>query len=740
MNRGTRLNHFFANLFVGGLLLSLAAGQVRAQESSELSEIIVVAQKRAQAAQDVPVTMQAYSAADLLARGADSAADLTKFTPGLNLGGAAAGQTVIFGIRGVVAQDLLGQAESPVATYVDEGYIAGHSLSSVDLYDIDHVEVLKGPQGTLFGRNATGGVVNILTKTPSSTDEGYLQAGYGSYNEQHYEGAFGGPITDTFRFRVAGMFQENGDWVNNVAPTGDGLGNVKKGAARVRFEYVPNDDFNILVTGYVSEWRYSWAPYFLLSTRNVTNADGQVINSHIVSQPTLLGVPGSDISSLTIDSPLAQNRDGRSSLSGGTVKMTWNFGPTLTMITDAKRSQDHEFLDDCVCTADENFINSIVNDFANSFSEEARLYKDQGNFRWYTGIYYLHINAGSNPNWDAIGDSVAVADFNDLRTNSYSVFAQTEYDFANQWTLTTGIRGTKEKKDFDYYSNVLNIQNVALDVYNPGTYVAPSRPPYQGDMTNNLVTAKVAVDYKPVKGTLLYASWNRGARAGSFNAPAFGSTAYPDSEIPYKPETLNAFETGEKSTFFDDRVRVNGALFYYDYQNYQSYRFVNLANQVYNLPAKMYGGELDVLAKPVRQLTTEFTTSYTHDRVMDVTGVEPTVVTRVAPFTSAWKSTGLIRYGIDFMGGELAFQTDAEYTSAYYISITNYDTTKVSGYTLLNARVLWSNPQWQLEAHGSNLTDKRYETFGVDISSLCGCTQIGVGRPIWWGVSVRRSF
>ena len=736
MKHGILLIH----IFFGGLLLALAADRVRAEGSDELSEVIVIAQKRAQAAQDVPVTMQAYSAADLEAQSVHSAADLTKFTPGLNLGGAAAGQFTIFGIRGVVAQDLLGQAESPVATYVDEGYIAGHTLANVDIYDIDHVEVLKGPQGTLFGRNATGGVVNILNKAPSSANEGYLQVGYGSYNDQQYEGAFGGPITDTVRFRVAGMFQQNGDWVNNIAPTGDGLGNVTKGAGRVRLEYAPNDDFNILMTGYGSQWRYSWAPYFLLSTRNITNANGQVINSQIVNQPTLLGVPASNISSLTIDAPLARNKDGGSSLAGGTVKMTWNFGPTLTMITDAKRSQDHQFLDDCGCTADGNFINSIVNDFANSFSEEARLYKDQGNFRWNTGIYYLHNNAGSNPNWDGIGQSVAVADFNDLRTNSYSIFGQTEYDFANQWTLTTGIRGTKEKKEFDYHSDNLNIQNVPLSVDEPGTYVGPARPPYQGRIDDNLVTAKVGVDYKPANGTLLYAGWNRGERAGSFNAPAFGSTAYPDSEIPYKPETLNAFEMGEKSTFFNDRIRVNSALFYYDYQNYQSYRFVNLANQVSNLPAKMYGGELDVLAKPVRRLTTQFTASYTHDRVMNVTGVEPTSVTRVAPFTSAWKLSGLIRYGIDFMGGELGVQADADYTGSYYISITNYDTTRVGGYTLLNARVLWSNPLWQVEAHGSNLTDKRYETFGVDISSLCGCTQIGIGRPIWWGVSVRRNF
>src|ERR1700722_7166396 len=163
---------------------ALAAGPIWADESDTIAEIVVTAQKRAQPSPDVPVTMQAYSAEDLQSPAVESAADLAKFTPGLNVAGANAGQTLLFGIRGVVQQDFSGQAESPVATYVDEGYIAAHSLANVDLYDIDHVEVLKGPQGTLFGRNATGGVVNIFTKTPSSTPEGYVQVGYGSYNDE----------------------------------------------------------------------------------------------------------------------------------------------------------------------------------------------------------------------------------------------------------------------------------------------------------------------------------------------------------------------------------------------------------------------------------------------------------------------------------------------------------------------------------------------------------------------------
>jgi iron complex outermembrane receptor protein len=709
---------------------TLAAGQIRADEVDTIAEIVVTAQKRAQSSQDVPLTMQAYSADDLRSQGAVSAADLAKFTPGLNIAGANAGQTLLFGIRGVVQQDFIGSAESPVATYVDEGYIAAHSLMGVDLFDLDHVEVLKGPQGTLFGRNATGGVVNIFTKTPSATPDGYIEASYGSYNDTRIEGAFGGPITDTLRFRVAAMHQQNSAWVTNTSPTGDDLGGGSKAAARVRLEYAPNDTLNLLMTGYISEWRFSWGPYFSLSTRQVPDANGTIVNSVIVNQPTLLGTLPSDEQTLTLDANHGIDHGGSSSLRGGTAKISWNFGPTLTSITDVKHSKDSEFVDDDGSPA--SWLDSNNTSFANSFSEELRLYGEHTGLRWFTGAYYLQIYSGMHPDRNWIYDpGVVIDDTFDLHTHSYSVFGQVEYDLTRQVSLTAGLRGTKEKKDYHYASDAMSLDYVLL---------GPARTPYAGNSDNNLVTAKLEADYKPAPGMLLYASWNRGAKAGSFNAPFAGGTSYPDSAIPYRPETLNAYELGEKSTFLDERLRLNSSVFYYDYKNYQAFNFIGLSTEVSNLPAKVYGAEIDLLAKPVRQLTTQVTTSYTHNRVSDVTGVAPTPVDRVAPYTSEWKATALARYGVSAGSGELALQADAQYTGPQWFSLSNYDATHMPGYTLVNARLSWTNPQWQLEVFGSNLTNKRYDTVGFDISGLCGCTQIGYGRPTWWGASVRRNF
>jgi iron complex outermembrane recepter protein len=697
-----------------------------------VAEVIVTAQKRAQAAQDVPLTMQAYSAAQLQEFGVTQASDLAKFTPGLNTAGANAGQTLLFAIRGVVQQDFGGQAESPVATYVDDGYIATNTVVGVKLFDIDHVEVLKGPQGTLFGRNATGGVVNIFSKQPTDIYDGYAEIGYGSYDNVRAQAAFGGPLSDTVKFRVAALFEQNGAWVNNVSPVGQDVGADQDVAVRAHLEYEPSADTDILFTGYFSRSHYSWGPYFSLSTRTVDDSAGNIMNSVVVNQPTLLGTQPSDAARLTIDANDARDTGGQSRLAGGTIKATWNLGgPVLTSITDAKSAEDGEFVDDDGSPV--SFINSSNNGFASSLSQELRLYGDQGSLRWYTGAFYLHIRAGMDPNRNWIYPANSrVDDWYTLRTNSYSGFGQVEYDLDSKWTLVGGLRVTQEKKNYQYNSEAFSLTGMDL---------GPSRTPYHGDESFTLVTAKGELDYHLAEHVLLYGGWNRGAKAGSFNAPFAGGTAYPDSGIPYKPEILNAFEVGEKSTLVGGTVQLNAAAFYYNYQDYQAFKLIGLSTQVQNNPAKVYGGELALLAHPVPHLTTQITASYTHDRVYDVSIGEPELLTRVAPYTSAWKWSALAKYDFKLPSGTLSVEGDVQHTGQFWFSLSNYDVTRVDGYDLLNARLTWTSDSgaWEVSLFGENLADKRYETVGFDLSALCGCTQVGYGRPRWLSGSIRRN-
>lgn len=724
--------HSFRTGIVAGATIAFLAPAVASAQTDggDGGDIVVTAQKREQTAQSVGITMQAFGGEELANRGIVDANQLVGITPGLTTSGAFAGDTLAFGIRGVVQQDFGGASESPVATYIDESYVASASVSGIGLFDVDRVEVLKGPQGTLFGRNATGGVVSIFTREPKDVADGYLTAGYGSHNNMRFEGAAGGAVSDTLSFRVAGMFERNDAWVRNINPAGDDLGNKEQGGLRVRLAYKPSSDFDLLLTGYLARQSSSWAPYFSQAVAPVLDGAGNVINSQIVPGDTLFGPP-SDIRHLTINSESARGSGGRKSVTGATLRMNWDFGPTLTSITDVKKARSRQAIDDEVSPT--FFLNSIASDYAKSVSQELRLTGTASSLRWFTGLYYLHIDSGTDPADLVIAPANSIVrDQYGLKTNSYSAFGQIEYDLAPALTLIVGGRVTNERKRFDYMATALTLD---------GTVVGPARTPYSGSMNDTFASAKAQLEYHPSRDFLIFAGYNRGVKAGSFNAPLAGGTSYPDSAIPYEPETLNAYEVGMKADLFDRLLRLNASVFYYDYQDYQAFKVIGLSTQVGNNPATTYGGEIDATLRPADGLTFRGWTSYTHNRVKDVSiSGQPDLLTRVAPNTPAWKAGFFGRYETDFLDGTLSVQGDVTYTSRMWFSLTNYDATTIDPYTLVGLGVGWRNDEWSLRGDVMNLTNKRYKTVGFDLNSFCGCSQVGIAQPRWFKLSVTRNF
>ena len=230
-----------------------ALAQDSAGASNQLQEVVVTAQKREQNAQNVGISLAAYSAKDLAAAGVKNLTDVAHLTPGLGLSGAFAGQNASISIRGVTQQDFNAISEGPNAVYIDGGYVGINNVASVGLFDIDRVEVLKGPQGTLFGRNATGGVLSITTNAPSATPGGYAEYSYGSYNSNRFDGAVTGPLLgDTLTGRLAVMYDHNGAYVTNLAPTGGNLGGTTNWGARAEIDFKPTGDLDVLFTGFLT--------------------------------------------------------------------------------------------------------------------------------------------------------------------------------------------------------------------------------------------------------------------------------------------------------------------------------------------------------------------------------------------------------------------------------------------------------------------------------------------------------
>jgi iron complex outermembrane receptor protein len=233
-------------------------------------------------------------------------------------------------------------------------------------------------------------------------------------------------------------------------------------------------------------------------------------------------------------------------------------------------------------------------------------------------------------------------------------------------------------------------------------------------------------------------------KAGGFNSPIDfgGAQANPNYEYGYDEEVLLAYEVGFKSTLADGLMRFNGSMYYYDYQDYQGFVFAGVSGNVVNYDSTVIGGELELIAAPVDGLDIVLTAGFIDAEVEDVEvapGIfEDTEPSYVPPVTLS----ALVRYGWQVGNGELAVQADAAYRDSTYYTLRNYDSHEMDDYTLVNARVAYTTADgdWELAAFVKNVTDEENEVMGFDISLFCGCSEIAVGEPRWWGVSARMNF
>lgn len=716
-----------------------ALAQDSAGASNQLQEVVVTAQKRAQNAQNVGISLAAYSAKDLAAAGVENLTDLAHLTPGLGLSGGFAGQNASISIRGVTQQDFNAISEGPNAVYIDGGYVGINNVASIGLFDIDHVEALKGPQGTLFGRNATGGVLSITTNAPSATPGGYAEYSYGSYNTSRLEAAVTGPLLgDTVTGRLAILYDHNGAYVTNLAPTGGNLGGTTNWGSRAKIDFKPSGDLDILFTGFLTRWTSSWGPYFSLPETPVytgTGPDERQINSVPASTSLLWPTNTSDPDTLTLDAHDAQSHGDYESMQGGDVRVTYDrAGWTLTSISDYKAYGSALLLDDTALPV--SFFDTPDYAHFTSFSQELRAYRDLGFLRLTSGVYYLYMHAKQDPGAQviepALGGPAYYQGYASLNTNSYAAFSQAEWDFAQRWTFILGARYTNDQKQYHYVQYLCSSSAMCGNVFYPNQFLTRD---------DGLLTGKAELDFHPLRAVLLYASYNRGAKSGGFNYPLSSTspTAQPPPTLPYKPEYLTDYEAGFKSEWLDRTLQINGDAFYYDYKNFQSFILLPpLTTYLRNNPAITRGAELSMIAKPLKGLTMSLSADYVNNQVMKVDIAElsgaPYYYTKEAPFTSPWQGTATVRYEWPLFGGNLALQGDVRFIGTYFFSLTNYEDTEQPQFTLYDADISWMSQDghWSVSLNGSNLTDVRYKTVGFDLAGLFGEEQVAYGQPRWF--------
>lgn len=792
--------------------------------------------------------MNAFSGAQIKALNIEESIDVAKFTPGVHLSGSHGGKNAQFTIRGVTQTDFNDVVEGPNAVYLDEGYIPAAQGQTFGLFDLERVEVLKGPQSTLFGRNATGGMVHYISRKPTfEGTEGYVDVSYGIYDtdadadSMRIEAALGGPLTDRLAGRFAVMHNDQDPYLKNLynandqyafgaATIGNGTSNApgpdagadladdQTTAMRGILQFEPSDSLRFTFTGNWAETDLSTSPYQSKPVSAVydgTNPDPSVLLSNgelinvIDTAPNdsrrSICADGSDCGSDQDNNGFPDDFDGNSAadlarvnnqfqLSPGTdffgyrdpdgedwtfsgdfafkdqsffdtwglaMRVEWDLSDsiTLTSLTDYKNFEKLLFLD-----VDAAPVNQSVNYAAldaDSLTQELRLNGTLDRVRWIAGLYYLYINNKSDNGLKFPLNSVVdgapgpgapgqqpfdLGSDAHLKTDSYSLFGQFEFDLTDTLTLIAGARAIQEKKDYTFAHNIYFTQNSRA--IHQGTPIPigpmPGGGPFKDDTNDTLWAGKVQLDWKPNEDWLVFAGVSRGIKAGSFNAQLAGGLPTPPSAIPYDEEELLAYETGFKSTWFGGTTRFNGSIYYYDYKDYQAFLFTGVGGVVINADATNVGMELDVQTSPIDGLDIMFGVSAFDAEVEDVPlRVDGPIVRDVKPtYAPELQMFGLVRYEWPALGGYLSVQGDMVYSDEFYYNLRNFDADQFDSYTLFNANVGWrtEDDRWAATLGVRNVTDENAGVIGYDLATLCGCNELSFQPPRNYGVSVKYAF
>ncbi len=797
-NGGARAPHLFPAWKTGlsGFVIVVLAGVTPAlAQDGGLEEIVVTAQKREQSIQDVGISITAFGGEQLKEMGFQDSFDVARMTPGVHISGNNGGQKTLFTIRGVTQNDFNDQTEAPVAVYVDEGYVGFGQGQVFGMLDLERVEVLKGPQGTLFGRNATGGLVHFVSNRPTRETEGYLDVTYGSYNQARVESALGGPLTDTLSGRVSVMYNRFDEILDNDYPNrattldgnpltygGEDTFNDDTLALRGQALFEPTDNLDVLIIGSYGRTRTGTAPFLEMptvpifdaagnhvgtivagpdETREAMAPDGTPINHPLSFDADTVRPPGgnlygpsctpADWEDLECSMDYAFDDLNSTDTYGVQGKVTWESDLfTLTSISDYKNFEKFQGI-----TADggpASTVEALFDADARQFSQELRLNGELDRTRWVAGLYYLNIDldAGfsitADPNalfLPLVGVPWEDTALSKLETSSWSVFGQLEFDVTDRITFIGGLRTIWESKDFTGEETFfLSTSPTALETDIP---LFPVQPKTDHEQDKTLWSGKVQFDWHPVDDVLLYAGINRGVKAGGFNAPVTFGQGFPAADIPYGEEILLSYETGFKwDNLFGGTSRLNGSFYYYDYKDYQGFFFTQVTGFVRNVDAEYKGFELEFYTNPIEGLDLALAGSYIDTDIFDVQLGPGVFVDTEASFTPDTQLSGWLRYHWpqEVFGGRIATHADFNYSASFYDNIRNFDASKMPEYVIGNVRVDWTSgdEQWLASFFINNIADERYFTIGYDLSNATGSNSLVPGKPRWFGASLRYSF
>lgn len=751
----------------GFAALALAADALPQEASSGLiEEIIVTAQKREQNLQETPLSVTAFTAEAIEALGFRQSVDITAQTPNFSVGypNGDTGVPAPF-IRGVGLNDFGVLNQGPVAAYMDETYISSNAAQIFQLLDVERVEVLRGPQGTLYGRNATGGAVNFISRKPTREWDGWVRAGFGSWDSTKLEGAFGGPLGDKTAFRAAVLKTDSDGWMKNRF-TGNDQQGIDELAWRVLLETQPTEELNLLFNVHGGKTESDAVQYRHLGVLDPVTGDlcaasvaqaGLCIDAFGYSEeaPYTTAFTGIDVPAVPDYDEGNYDFEAKNDTDFWGISLTadWTVGDyVITSITSYDDMEDFrpEETDD---SPNDVLTGELAVD-QETFSQELRVSWEGDQWSWIAGAFYLNDEATDNTAFDIlnavrpffIGDDVNCSappgnpsgfcpeEFifktksgTKQEITSFALFFDTSIELTEALTLSAGLRYTDEEIEHDSF--------FFFDEPAAGN---PAQPGYPAKAKNDFdnVSGRAVLDFQVNDNFLLYGGITSGFKAGGIQSTS-------DGIAPYDEEKLLSYEVGFKSTLAGGRIRFNGSAFFYDYEDLQVFAFVIVDGIGFSTisnaaDAEIYGAELEFQWLPVENLFINLglgvlSTEY-EDFVIPSGDFSGNDITMSPELTF----NGLIQYDVPLSDiGTLTFQTDFNYQDEVFFDALNNPLLSEDDYWLWNARVSWTSmdEKWEVAAFGRNLGDEEYMVYAFDLSFF-GFNEEMLGTPRAFGIEV----
>lgn len=767
-------------------------------QDSNSDVIIVTANRRAESIQDTPISITAFGGDELVNRSITSIEQVGAIAPGVQIS-TYQGDTSIF-IRGIGTPSIIAGTDSSTATYIDGVYISRPAAIGPQFFDVERIEVLRGPQGTLYGRNATGGAVNIVTNRPTDYLEGNLQLTVGNYDRFRVAGALSGPINDTIRARLAFQWEDRDGYATVTRPddSTERVEDKEDYSIRLTVEADLSPDATLTLNGDYYRADDKANAYYYASAGYADEIPGWYGTREGSQTLPYFGMKNAGRVSE------AASRDIFADVPYFNKVENWGLGATLDWnIADYNLKVIGSYRDTNPVSQNEFDLSDAYVNYVGreedhwQWSGEVQLSSPTGKpFSWIAGAYYFEErNIIDNDIFGNFWEPILIQGFTDLQaagilppfpvvfpetdlccelhlsgeqeTRAWATYLDTQWEVSDQITIRLGGRYSEERRDGRQNFDLVMLPDIRIA---PNTVFFPdaitevrnaAQPdpfgfiiaPVNGPTTFSAFTPKLGIDFKPSDDVMLYASVQRGFKSGGYN---IGSS----QRDPFEPEKIWSYEIGVRSELLDRALLLNASAFWYDYTNLQAQDSVGNQPIIRNVgKARVRGFEVETVARPTDFFRLEGALTYVDAQF---TEGQLTEALRPAPLSQdpgtfvrdldglrlprapRWKYSiaGQVEQPVGD-SGTITARAEYHWQSKVYFTVFNIDAASQESYGLLRASLGFTSAddRWSVRLFGDNLTGETYFTNQILTGTVYGAEFVGpLGTPATYGVDLRFNF